>query len=105
MRHGCRFELVVENITLSSRPSFSQSTLAGLEGLPTSEVHGLCLESFLRRRMLHRERRRAVDYLVLLLLLLPGVKSEDVMMKKDSRICGVSRWRRFWQVFRQSSKF
>ena len=84
MRHGCRFELVLENITLSSRPSFSQSTLAGLEGLPTSEVHRLCLESFLRRRMLHRERRRAVDYLVLLLLLLPGVKSEDVMMKKKT---------------------
>ena len=38
---GCRS--IIKN---SSRPSFSQANLAGLEGLPTSEVHGLCLESW-----------------------------------------------------------
>ena len=37
---------------------------------PTTEVRGLCLESFLRQHLLHRERRRAVSYLLLLLLVL-----------------------------------
>ena len=40
---------------------FPGGILAGLEGLPTSEVHGLCLESFLRQHLLH-----AVGYLLLL---------------------------------------
>ena len=51
----------------SSGPIFSQGILTGLEGLPTSEMHGLCLESFLRQHLLHREGRRAVGYLLLLL--------------------------------------
>ena len=53
-------------ITNSSRHRFSQANLSGLEGLPTSEVHGLCLESFLHQHLLHRERRRAVVSLLLL---------------------------------------
>ena len=36
------------------------------EGLPASEMHGLCLESFLRQHLLLRERRRAVGSLLLL---------------------------------------
>ena len=51
----------------SSHSSFSQGILAGLGGLPTSEVRGLCLESFLRQHVLHKERRRAVGYLLPLL--------------------------------------
>ena len=56
-----------------SRPSFSQPSqlfpgdLAGLEELQTSEVRGLRLESILRQHLLHRARRRAVGYLLLLL--------------------------------------
>ena len=54
-------------VTSISGPSVSEGSLYGLEGLPTSEVHGLCLESFLRQCLLHRERRRAVGSLLLLL--------------------------------------
>ena len=57
-------------ITNSIHPSFSQANLAGLEGLPTSEVHGLCLESFLRQHLPYRERWRAAGSLLLLVLLL-----------------------------------
>ena len=69
MQHGCSFVRGLENNhENSSRPSFSQGILAGLEGLPTSEVRGLCVESFLRQHPFHRKRRRAVGYLLLLLL-------------------------------------
>ena len=61
---GCR-----KKIANRSHPSFSPGISAGLEALPTSEVHGLYRESFLRQRLLHKERRRAVGYLLLLLLL------------------------------------
>ena len=55
-----------KEIPNSSHPSFSQRILTGLEGLPASEVRGLCLESFLRQHLLHRERRRrAIGYLLL----------------------------------------
>ena len=54
-------------ITNSSRPSFPQGILAGSEGLPTSEVRGLRPDSFLRQDLLHRARRRADGYLLLLL--------------------------------------
>ena len=57
-----------KRIANSNRLNFSQGILAGLEGLSTSEVHGLSLESFLRQHLLHRKRRRAVGYLLLLLL-------------------------------------
>ena len=50
-----------------SRPSFSQGILARLGELPTSEVRGLRLESFLRQHLLPRARRRAVGYQLLLL--------------------------------------
>ena len=104
-------------MTNSSRPSFSQANLAGLEGLPTSEVHGLCLESILRQHLLHRERRRAVGSL---LLLLRGVwlKPEGVMMTKLAKYPKTCQMRSasrqkvlssFWKVLTffscQNSKF
>ena len=68
MPHGRRFERVLKHHHKQQPPSFPQANLAGLEGLPTSEVHGLCLESFLRQHLLHKERWRAVGSLLLLLL-------------------------------------
>ena len=50
-----------------SRSSFSQGIVAMLQGLPTSEVRVLRLESILRQTLLHSARRRAVGYLLLLL--------------------------------------
>ena len=56
----------------TSRPTFSQPSqlfqtdLAVLQELPTSEVRWPRLESFLRQHLLHRARRRAVGYLLLL---------------------------------------
>ena len=68
MRHGYMGVVLCRGwnrITNSSRPSLSHGILAGLEGLPTSAVRGLCLESFLRRHhLLHRERRRAIGCLL-----------------------------------------
>ena len=68
MGHGCRFVRgLKQKHTNSSRPSFSEGILAGLEELPTSEVRWLRLESFLRQHLLHRAHRRAAVYLLLLL--------------------------------------
>ena len=66
--HGRRFERVLKHHHKQQPPQlFPQANLAGLEGLPTSEeVHGLCLESFLRQHLPHRERRHAVGSLLLL---------------------------------------
>ena len=65
MPYGRRFEQVLKHH--HKQQGFSQRNLARLEGLPTSEVHGLCLESFLHQHLPHRERRRAVGSLLLLL--------------------------------------
>ena len=48
------FSAGAEASSLTAAPA-----LTGLEGLPTSEVHRLCLESFLRQHLLHRVRGSA----------------------------------------------
>ena len=66
MPHGRRFERVLKHRRKQQPPQLFPSDF-GRAGLPTSEVHELCLESFLRQHLLHRERRRAVGSLLLLL--------------------------------------
>ena len=67
MPHGRRFERMLKHRKKQQPPQLFPGEFAELEGLPVSEVHGLCLESFLRQHLLHRERRRAVGSLLLLL--------------------------------------
>ena len=69
-RHGCRFVRVLKNNHKERPPQFFPGDLGRTVRAADSEVHGLCLESFLRQHVLRRERRRAVGYLLLLLLLL-----------------------------------
>ena len=59
--------LMLKLINNQKPPRLSQGTSVGLEGLPTSGVHGLSLESFLRQPLLLRERGHAVGSLLLLL--------------------------------------
>jgi len=93
-------------ITNQKPPRLSQGILVGLEGLPTSGVHGLSLECFVCQRLLHRERGLAVGSL---LLLLQGVsvKSEGVTMRNLAKYVKyvVFVVRRFWQVFGKFWKF
>ena len=49
MPHGRRFERVEKHRHKQQPPRLFQASLAGLEGLATSEVHRLCLESLLRQ--------------------------------------------------------
>ena len=67
MGNWCRLERVLKHNRKQQPPQLPQASLACLQGLSTSNVHGLCLESLLRQYLLHRERRRAVGYLLMLL--------------------------------------